>query len=384
MRELRADYLVFGRPNFGRDEIDAVVRTMQSGWVGMGPECIQFENELAQFVGAPFVVTVNSCTSALHLSLVALGIGPGDEVVVPSLTWCATANAAFYVGARPVLCDVDPATLSVTPETVLARVTERTRAVVVVHFGGRAVDVAALRARLPDRVAIVEDAAHALGSSFPDGSAVGSSGNPTCFSFYANKNLSTAEGGAIALADAAQAERLRSLRQSGLVSDAWKRFIEPGVAIVPGIAEVGYKMNFTDLQASIGRVQLRRQPEFADTRRAIAERYRERLGAVPGLQFQDGAFERSHARHLLIAILPVEAMPLSRDALLLALRERRIGASIHYRPLHRSALYGTPADAVPCTEWLADRIITLPISASMSVEDVDYVCDHFIEVAGLR
>ena len=163
----RTTYLPFGRPDFSADEIEAVARVMQSGWVGMGPETIAFENELAAFMEAPEVVSVNSCTSALFLSLLASGVGPGDEVITPSLTWCATANAALYLGATPVFCDIDEAALCVTPQSVLAVLTPRTKAVVPVHYGGLAVDVAALRRALPDHVAIVEDAAHALGALYP-------------------------------------------------------------------------------------------------------------------------------------------------------------------------------------------------------------------------
>ena len=184
-------YLAFGKPSFSDREIDAVARVLRSGWVGMGPETLAFESELAAAIGAPHIVTTSSCTSAMLVSLKALGIGPGDEVVCPSLTWCSTANAAIYLGATPVLCDVDPQTLCVHPETVLSVLTPRTRALMVVHFGGLAADVEALRSALPPAVAIVEDAAHAFGSRYADGSAVGASGNPVCFSFYANKTLST-------------------------------------------------------------------------------------------------------------------------------------------------------------------------------------------------
>lgn len=380
MKPIRSDFLAFGRPAFGEAEIAAVTRVMQTGWVGMGTECLAFERELASHVGARHVVSVNSCTAALHLSMVVHDIGPDDEVIVPSLTWYASANAALYVGARPVLCDVDVETLSVSVESVLTRLTPRTRAVVVVHFGGYAVDVGQLRAALPDRVRIIEDAAHALGARHTDDNAVGSSGNAVCFSFYANKNLSTAEGGAVALADDALAARLRCLRQSGLVADAWKRYIEPNTALVPGVAELGFKANYTDLQASIGRVQLARQGEFAELRAALAHRYRQRLAEQPTVKLQALLCDPRHARHLVVAIVDLPRLRRSRDELLLALRARNIGASIHYRPLHRSSLYQTDPSHVPVTEWLADRILTLPISASMSLDDVDYVCDHFIEL----
>jgi dTDP-4-amino-4,6-dideoxygalactose transaminase len=231
-------------------------------------------------------------------------------------------------------------------------------------------------------VAIVEDAAHAIGGRYPGGRPVGSSGNLVCFSFYANKNVSTGEGGAIALPDPVAAERLRSLRQHGLSSDAWKRYIDPTKAIVPGVEDLGYKMNFTDLQASIGRVQLRRQGEFAEIRLAIARRYRERLGGVPGLKVQTGAFAPDHARHLFVVKLPIERLTRTRDEILLSLRERNIGASIHYRPLHRMPFYAAYATDLPVTDELADRIMTLPISASMTLADVDYVADHLLELLG--
>jgi dTDP-4-amino-4,6-dideoxygalactose transaminase len=378
---IRDDFLAFGRPNFSEEEIEAVARVLRSGWIGMGAETIAFERELAEFVQAPYVVSVSSCTAALHLSLVALGVGPGDEVICPSLTWCSTANAALYVGAKPVLCDVDADTLSVTPETIAACITPRTKAVMVVHMGGLACDVRRLRATLPEHIAIVEDAAHALGARYPDGSPVGSSGNLVCFSFYANKNLSTAEGGAVAATDASLVEVLRSIRQHGLSSDAWKRYIEPTKAIVPGVARLGYKANFTDLQACIGRVQLRRQHEFRRIRARVAERYRATLAeAGVHVRFQSESFGPKHARHLLIVKLPVETLRVSRNQLVLALRERNIGASIHYTPLHAMTFYSQYALELPVTDWLAARILTLPIGPSMSEEDVDYVAAHMAEL----
>ncbi|NKD85345.1 DegT/DnrJ/EryC1/StrS family aminotransferase [Haematospirillum jordaniae] len=372
---MRDAYLAFGTPDFTEAEIDAVARVMRSGWVGMGQETLAFETELGAFIGVPEVVTVNSCTSALFLALLVEGIGPGDEVIVPSLTWCATANAALYLGATPVFCDVDPYSMCVTPQTVAAKVTGRTRAVVVVHYGGYAVDVEALRASLPADVILVEDAAHALGAMYGNGRPVGASGHTVCFSFYANKNVSTAEGGALALFDPGKAERLRRLRMNGLESHAWSRYIRPSVAFAADVTELGYKANFTDLQAAIGRVQLSRLPEMAHVRLMIAERYRERLDAL-GIEaaFQQGVFDRSHARHLLVVRFDPARTMIRRDDLLLALRARNIGASIHYRPLHGQPLYSAQGVVcLPVTEFLADTIMTLPISAKMTLADVDYV-----------
>lgn len=374
----REHYLAFGTPDFTEAEIDAVIRVMRSGWVGMGQETIAFERELSEYTGAPEVVTVNSCTSALFLALLVEAIGPGDEVIVPSLTWCATANAALYLGATPVFCDVDSESMCVTPESIAAKLSPKTKAVIVVHYGGYAIDVDALRQALPSHVAIIEDAAHALGARYPNGKRVGASGNSVCFSFYANKNLSTADGGAIALFDAHKAERLRSLRMSGMDSNAWSRYTKPSTAFVAGVAELGYKMNFTDLQAAIGRVQLSRLDEMGATRKQVADHYKKRLDELGALiPFQTGALDDSHARHLLVAQFDPAKTGIQRDALLLALRGVNIGASIHYRPLHAQPLYAQQGVfSLPITEALAEKIMTLPISAKMTLADVDYVAEQ--------
>jgi dTDP-4-amino-4,6-dideoxygalactose transaminase len=375
---VRKEYLAFGTPDFTDAEIDAVARVMRFGWVGMGAETLSFEKELAGYIGAPEVVTVNSCTSALFLASLVEGIGPGDEVIVPSLTWCATANAALYLGATPVFCDVDPLSMCVTPETIKAKLSSRTKAVIVVHYGGYAIDVEALRDALPSSVAIIEDAAHAMGAAHSNGKRVGASGNPVCFSFYANKNLSTADGGAIALADPEKAEHLRSLRMSGMASNAWSRYIKPQTTSMGGLSELGYKMNFTDLQAAIGRVQLARFDIMATHRLCLAQHYKERSKALGDtIKFQQGVFSQSHARHLLVGLFDPALTGMSRDALLLALRERNIGASIHYSPLHKMPLYAPDyAGGLLATEKLAEQIMSLPISAKMTLDDVDYVMDH--------
>jgi dTDP-4-amino-4,6-dideoxygalactose transaminase len=381
---LRPDYLPFGRPDFSEEEIAAVVRVLRSGWIGMGPETQAFEQELALAVGAPHVVSVNSCTSALFLALLVHGIGAGDEVICPSLTWCSTANAALYLGARPVFCDVDPRTFCLTPATVRAALTPRTKAVMAVHFGGLALDTAALRAALPDSVALIEDAAHAFGARFADGRPVGSSGHATCFSFYANKNLSTGEGGAVALADSAQADRLRSLRQHALPIDAWKRFTHAHTLLLSQqLTELGYKANYTDLQAALGRVQLRRQPELGARRRLIAGRYLQQLARLaPAFAPQAHLDSAAHALHL----FPVRVRPggrWTRDQLLLELRARNIGATIHYAPLHLMPLYthDAPPPSLPAAEALGREVLTLPISAHMTVADAEYVCGHLAELA---
>jgi dTDP-4-amino-4,6-dideoxygalactose transaminase len=315
----------------------------------------------------------------LFLSLLLRGVGPGDEVICPSLTWCATANAAVYLGATPVFCDVDPETLCLDAERVRRKLSSRTKAVMAVHFGGYPLDVTALRAALPARVAIVEDAAHALGARFADGTAVGASGNPTCFSFYANKNLSTGEGGAVALHDAAQADRLRSLRQNGMPVSAWNRFTAPNATLYSTLTELGYKMNFLDLLATIGRVQLKRLPELQARRADVAQVYVEELGTLePRVELQRDVSGSRHARHLFTVRLPVERLTLSRDEFLLRLRAMNVGASIHYAPLHTMPLYSRlRPPRLPETERVARGILTLPISAAMTTDDAARVARIF-------
>lgn len=378
---MRKDFLVFGKPNFSEDEIAAVTRVMQSGWIGMGPETIAFEEELSKYVEAPHVVTVNSCTSALFLSLLVSGVGEGDEVICPSFTWCSTANAALYLGAKPVFCDIDPGTLNVTPESIRSCLSERTKAVIVVHMGGLAADMDAIRAAVPENVAIIEDAAHALGATYPNGRPVGSSGNLVCFSFYANKNLSTGEGGAIALHDPDKMARLRSLRLHALPANAWQRFSNAQVHVVPQLTELGYKMNYTDLQAAIGRVQLQRLPGFLTVRQLIAQTYVRLLPVIiPGVRFQDGIERIDHAKHLFLCLLPND-LDLQRDDLLLELRKRNIGASLHYQPLHEMPLYtGGKRCPLPVTENVGHAVITLPISNTMTEADLVSVTEALEDI----
>lgn len=379
---VRKEYLPFGRPNFSEEEIEAVSRVMRSGWIGMGPETIAFEQELAQFTGAEHIVAVNSCTSALFLSLLVSEIGPGDEVICPSLTWCSTANVVLYLGATPVYCDVDPDTLCVSPETIAAKLTERTKAVMVVHFGGLAVDVNTLRKALPDHIKIIEDAAHAFGACYSNGNPVGSSGNLVCFSFYANKNLSTGEGGAVAISETQLMTQIKSLRQHALPLDAWKRFTHANSLLLSNqITELGYKMNYTDLNAAIGRVQLKRFSHFKERRKQIADIYVQGLEEVTAkIKFQTDCIGLNHARHLFVVQLLTDNLNKSRDEVILALREMNVGASIHYAPLHTMPLYNQDINnspVLPVTEKVAGTILTLPISASMTDEDAEYVVNMF-------
>ncbi len=373
-----SEYIPFGKPNFSQLEIDAVTRVMKTGWIGMGNETIGFERELEAYLDAPHVVTVSSCTAALFLSLLVKGVREGDEVIVPSLTWCSTANAALYLGAKPVFCDVDSHSLNMTIELIKEKITRKTKAVVVVHYGGLAVDVEEFRNALSDDIVIIEDAAHAFGAKYNNGIQVGASGNLVCFSFYANKNLSTGEGGAIALADGVEADHLRSLRQHGMQVSAWNRFQNPQSILYSVISELGYKMNYTDLQAAIGRVQLARMGEMNSARSKIAEIYYRELTSVAGIIIQKDILDDRHARHLFPVLLPVDKMKIGRDEFIIQLRSLNIGASIHYAPLHAMPLYlHCNCDELHNTDYIGRAIMTLPISASMSEDEARFVVNTF-------
>lgn len=383
-----SSYLPFGKPNYGDEEIAEITRVMQSGWVGMGSETLAFEEELGRYMSSkdkkiPEVVTVNSCTSALFLSLIVEDIGPGAEVILPSLTWCSTANTVLYTGANIVFCDIDKNTFSVSTTNILEKVTDKTRAVIVVHYGGLAMDVEALRAALPDHIAIIEDAAHALGASFDEKTPVGASGNLTCFSFYANKNLATAEGGAIATFDSQKAQKLRELRLNGLKSDSWNRYTKAqSIFKSADISELGYKANYTDLQAAIGRVQLRRQTAFSKIRQEIVNFYKQSLAKIiPDIIWQSNINSPYHAKHLCVMRYPSH-FPLSRDEFLVALRNRNIGASLHYPLLHHMPLYQSQTMSVnlPVSDEIGNDIITLPISASMTQQDTENVVNAIADI----
>jgi dTDP-4-amino-4,6-dideoxygalactose transaminase len=378
---MRKQFLAFGRPDFSEQEIEAVTRVLKSGWIGMGPETIAFEHELESYCNAKNVVTVNSCTSALHLSLLVHGLKPGDEVICPSFTWCSTANAAEYLGAKVIFCDINPDTYCIDSNTFMEKVSEKTKAVIPVHMAGLTAEIDKIRAELPESCAIIEDAAHALGARYDSGKPVGSSGNLTCFSFYANKNLSTAEGGAIALSDSKMAERLRSLRLHGLSSDAWDRFTTLK-RFTPEMLELGYKMNYTDLQAAIGRVQLARQGEFQKRRLEIAEYYISWLKKINlDIRTQKDVLSPNHSRHLFLIELPLENIDKARDEIISSMRRENIGATIHYKPVHQMPYYAQKMPhSLPVTERIAGRIMTLPISAHMTVNDAQDVMESFERV----
>ena len=373
---LRSDYLVFGSPALGEEEIAEVVATLRSGWIGTGPRVQRFERAFAEYVDSSHAIAVSSCTAALHLALLALGVGPGDEVIVPAMTFAATANVVVHVGARPVFADVDRTTLCLDPEEATRRVTTRTRAIIPVHFGGRPCDMDSILALSREHgLAVVEDCAHAIETLY-DGRHAGLLGDIGAFSFYVTKNVVTAEGGMVTTRDSDVAQRLKTLALHGLDADAWMRFSDSGFrhyeVVVPG-----FKYNMTDIQAALGVHQLARVELNLVRRQEIWARYDAAFADLPVFLPAPQAPGTRHARHLYTLLLDVDRLRVDRDAVQSGLHELKIGTGIHYRALHLHRYYretyGYARGDFPNSEWISDRTLSLPLSSKLDDDDVDDV-----------
>jgi dTDP-4-amino-4,6-dideoxygalactose transaminase len=372
----RDSYLVFASPQLLDAEIEEVVATLRSGWIGSGPRVARFEQAFGAYVGGQNAVALGSCTAALHLALILLGLQPGDEVIVPAMTFAATANVVIHVGATPVFADVDRATQCLDPEDVERRIGPRTRAMIPVHFAGRACDMRALMdlARAHD-LRVVEDCAHAIETLWRDRHA-GTIGDIGAFSFYVTKNVVTGEGGMLVTTDAGQAARARTLGLHGLSADAWKRFSDDGFKHYE-VVEPGFKYNMTDLQAAIGIHQLARVELNLVRRNEIWRCYDDAFRGLP--VFLPAAEEPGtrHARHLYTLLLDLDGLSMDRDTFQARLHEQRIGTGIHYRALHLHEYYrhayGHAVGDLPNAEWLSERTISLPLSPKLSDDDVEDV-----------
>jgi dTDP-4-amino-4,6-dideoxygalactose transaminase len=390
-RPARATFLPFALPQIGDEEIAEVVDSLRSGWITTGPKVRRFEADFAARVGASHAVAVSSCTAGLHLALCALGVGPGDEVIVPTLTFCATANVVVHLGARPVLVDVGPDG-NLAPAAVEAAITPRTKAMVPVHFAGQACDLAAIYALAARHgLAVVEDAAHAVGSVYR-GRPIGADdlADPalrrvTVFSFYATKNMTTGEGGMVVTADADLADRVRVLSLHGMSRDAWKRYTSAGSWFYE-VVDAGYKNNMTDIQAALGIHQLRRLDGFIAARQAYAARYDAAFAALPGLSTLARHADRNHVYHLYSLQVDPEVVGIERGALIEALRARNIGTSVHFIPVHLHPFYaetfGYRRGDMPAAETIYERSISLPLYPLMGDGDVDDVVAAVCELAG--
>jgi dTDP-4-amino-4,6-dideoxygalactose transaminase len=372
---MREDFLIFGSPVIGDAEIAEVVDSLRSGWVGTGPKVQRFEAMLAEYVGVPHVRCVSSCTAALMLAMRALGIGAGDEVIVPTMTFVASANAVEHAGARPVLVDSDPATGLIDLDAAEAAITPATKAIMPVHLAGRPVDLGRL-AELRDRhgIVVIEDAAHAIGTRWR-GRAIGAHGNVTAFSFYVTKNISTIEGGAIATDDPDIAAEVERLALHGLSLGAWQRFSDRGFRHYE-VVEPGFKYNMTDVQASLGLHQLPQLDAWIERRAELWDRYDELLADLPVDTPPPPERDTRHARHLYQVLLSPEA-GITRDTLLDGLTARRIGTGVHYRGVHLHPYYrdsyGLRPQDFPAATRISEQTLSLPLSPKVTERDQDDV-----------
>lgn len=373
---MRDEFLVFGSPPIQEPEIAEVVATLRSGWIGTGPRVAKFEEMFRQYIGCEHAVAVNSCTAALHLSMVVSGLGPGDEVITSPMTFCATANSVIHTGARPVFVDVERDTGNLDADLIEAAITSRTRAIVPVHYAGRPCRMDRIEALARRHgLLVIEDAAHAIESAHR-GRKIGTIGDLTCFSFYVTKNLVTAEGGMVTTADPELAARIKMYALHGMSRDAWKRFSDEGYrhyeVLVPG-----FKYNMTDLQAALGIHQLARIPANAARRAAIWERYDAAFSDLPITCPLPPEPDTVHARHLYTILVDPERISKSRDKALNELIRLNIGTGVHYTALHLHPYYrgkfGHEPGDFPNAEYIGERTLSLPLSPKLSDRDVEDV-----------
>ena len=372
---MRTSFLSFSPPSLGDAERNEVLDTLNSDWITTGPKTKAFEAKLTAYLGAPGMVALNSCTAGLHVGLVALGIGPGDEVIVPAMTFCATANVVEHVGARPILVDVCPDTLNLDPEAAAQAITPRTKAIIPVHYAGHPVDLDPIfeLARKYGLV-VMEDAAHAIPAKYK-GVMVGSRDNLAAFSFYATKNLTTVEGGCLTGASAL-VDKARIIGHHGMNRDAWKRFDKSGSwyyeVVLPG-----FKYNMTDVQAAIGLHQLDRLEGFQRRRREVVAAYAQGLGGLKAIQLPVERPEVESAWHLYVIRLNLAHLTIDRNAFIEELKTRNIGTSVHYLPVHMHPFYrdkyGFKPEDCPVAADAFSRMLTLPLHPGLSEQDVQDV-----------
>jgi dTDP-4-amino-4,6-dideoxygalactose transaminase len=379
----RDSYLVFGQPLIEEEEIAEVTRSMRAAWLGTGPKVAAFEKLVAEYKGVKHAVALNSCTAGLHLSCLALGLQPGDEVIVPAMTFCATVNAIIHAGATPVIADVDRATFNLDPADVRRRITPKTKALMPVHFAGRSCDMDALEGIAREHgLQIIEDCAHAIETEF-HGRKAGTLGACGVLSFYSTKNIVTGEGGMVLTNDPDIAARIKMLGLHGMSHDAWKRFSDDGYKHYD-VVEVGFKYNMMDLQAAIGMHQIKRVDRYWARREKIWRTYDAAFASLPVQRPAATESATRHALHLYTLLIDEKRAGIGRDKFIAALHRRMIGTGVHYRaiPVHsvyRNRFGWNPAD-YPNAVAIGDSTVSLPISAKLTDADVADVIASVQEV----
>lgn len=374
----------FGSPMIGAAEIEAITECINRSWIGTGPKVVEFEAAFAAYKGAPHAVAVSSCSAAIHLALLALGIGPGDEVISPTLTYCAAIHDIVHVGATPVLVDSDPKTLNLITD-LEGVITPRTKAIIVMHFAGRCCEMDQIMAFARKHgIFVIEDCAHAIETKY-QGESAGLIGDIGCFSFYPTKNMTTIEGGMVVTRDVKLFKHIRTLSQQGLSHDAWRRYSDQGYQHYE-IVEAGFKYNMTDIQAAIGLVQLEALPERYQRRSELWNCYESGLQAVSSIRPAPVSIEGNdiHALHLYTIQLELEQLSIDRDRFMAALTAENIGVGVHYVPIHLSLYYqqkyGWKVGDFPNAEHAGASLLSLPLWADLSEQDIEDVCKAVIRL----
>lgn len=384
---MQKPFLVFGAPQIEQAEIDEVVDSLASGWLGTGPKVARFEHDFSVYKGVHEnqVAAVNSCTAALHVSMIASGIGPGDEVITTPMTFCATVNAIIHTGATPVLADVDPVTMNIDPTQVEARITSRTRAILPVHFAGRPCEMDRL-IEVAQRydLKVIEDCAHAIETEY-HGRKAGTFGDFGCFSFYVTKNVVTGEGGMVIAQDDHDIGRVKMLALHGMSRDAWRRFSDAGFKHYQ-VVECGFKYNMIDIQAAIGIHQLARVDRNWLRRQAVWRRYQAIFADLPMTCPDEPAPDTRHAYHLYTVLVDEERAGIRRDAFLDAMTAQNIGVGVHYlsipeHPFYQKRFGWWPED-YPNALRIGRQTVSLPISAKLMDSDVERVIEAVFRVLG--
>jgi dTDP-4-amino-4,6-dideoxygalactose transaminase len=386
---VREEFLPFALPSIGEEEIAEVVDTLRSGWVTTGPKVKRFEEQFSSYVQSTNSLAVNSCTAGLHTALAALGIGPGDEVILPTFTFCATANVVVHLGAKPVLVDIGD-DFEISPQAVEAAISPRTKAIMPVHYAGQACDLDVIYGLAEQHnLAVVEDAAHAVGTTY-QGTPIGSDVLNTrirrvsAFSFYANKNMTTGEGGMITTADDELAKEMRVLSLHGMSKDAWKRYTNSGSWFYE-VVSAGYKNNMTDISAALGIHQLRRLNGFIERRQKFARMYDEAFAGLEMIETPIKHRDRNHVYHLYAIRLHSDRLTIDRGQFIDELKKLNIGTSVHFIPVHLHPFYGESfgykRGDLPRAEAIYDQIVSLPLYPSMSEQDVNDVIEAIHHLA---
>jgi dTDP-4-amino-4,6-dideoxygalactose transaminase len=370
---VRTDFLPFSRPTIEDDEINEVVDSLKSGWITTGPKVKRFEENFGKYVGADFTVALSSATAGLHLTLLALGIKEGDEIITTPMTFASTVSICILCGARPVLVDIEPGTLNIDVAQIRAKITPQTRAIIPVHFAGQSCDMEPVFALAKEfGLTVIEDAAHAAGTEYK-GKRIGSLESISIFSFHPNKNMTTGEGGMVCTADETLAEEISLLKFHGMSREAWKRFAASGTPNYD-IVLPGFKYNMMDIQAAIGIHQLPKLDGFIDRRKELAEYYNNAFADVPELALPAYApYEQRHAWHLYTPLVRIEKLAIDRDRFMEELKKLNIGSGLHYKAIHHHSWYREnlpqPAGALPHADYASDRILSLPLFPRMTDSD---------------